>query len=144
MMMILGMFPFALSTTPYESISRDNTWRHVSSERVGLSPRYQYIGAGEEPITLTGTLYPEISGGDVSLAVLRTMAYTGLAWPLVEGTGDIYGMYVITGLKQTRTEFFSDGKARKIDFTLSLKKANEDLLENINEYAGDVMNYITT
>lgn len=141
MMMILGMFPFALSTAPYESLSRENSWRHVSSDRVGLSPRYQYVGAGEEPIILTGTLYPEISGGDVSLAVLRAMAYTGLAWPLVEGTGTIYGMYVIVGLKQTRTDFFSDGKARKIDFTLSLKKANEDLLENINEYAGDVMNY---
>ncbi len=142
MMMILGMFPFALETTPYESFTRDNSFRHVSSERVGLSPRYQYIGAGEEPITLSGTLYPEISGGDISLEMLRAMAYTGLAWPLVEGTGRIYGMYVITALKQTRAEFFNDGKARKIDFTLSLKKANEDLLESINEYAGDVMNYV--
>lgn len=137
MMMILGMFPFALQTTPYQTSNQANTWRHVKNERVGKSPRYQYIGPDEEPITLSGTLYPEISGGDVSLTTLETMAYTGRAWPLIEGTGKIYGMYVIDGLTQNRTEFFQDGKARKIDFTLSLKKVSEDIREKLAEITND-------
>jgi len=133
MMMILGMFPFALQTTPYQTANQANTWRHVKNDRVGKSPRYQYIGPDEEPITLSGTLYPEISGGDVSLITLETMAYTGRAWPLIEGTGRIYGMYVIDGLTQNRAEFFSDGKARKIDFMLSLKRVSEDIREKLAE-----------
>lgn len=137
MMMILGMFPFALQTTPYQTSNQSNTWRHVKNDRVGKSPRYQYIGPDEEPITLSGTLYPEISGGDVSLTTLETMAYTGRAWPLIEGTGKIYGMYVIDGLIQNRTEFFQDGKARKIDFTLSLKKVSEDIREKLAEITND-------
>lgn len=137
MMMILGMFPFALQTTPYQTSNQSNTWRHVKNDRVGKSPRYQYIGPDEEPITLSGTLYPEISGGDVSLTTLETMAYTGRAWPLIEGTGKIYGMYVIDGLTQNRTEFFQDGKARKIDFTLSLKKVSEDIREKQAEITND-------
>lgn len=137
MMMILGMFPFALQTTPYQTSNQSNTWRHVKNDRVGKSPRYQYIGPDEEPITLSGTLYPEISGGDVSLTTLETMAYTGRAWPLIEGTGKIYGMYVIYGLTQNRTEFFQDGKARKIDFTLSLKKVSEDIREKLAEITND-------
>lgn len=137
MMMILGMFPFALQTTPYQTSNQVNTWRHVKNDRVGKSPRYQYIGPDEEPITLSGTLYPEISGGDVSLTTLETMAYTGRAWPLVEGTGKIYGMYVIDGLTQNRTEFFQDGKARKIDFTLSLKKVSEDIREALAKITND-------
>ena len=137
MMMILGMFPFALQTTPYQTSNQSNTWRHVKNDRVGKSPRYQYIGPDEEPITLSGTLYPEISGGDVSLTTLETMAYTGRAWPLSEGTGKIYGMYVIDGLTQNRTEFFQDGKARKIDFTLSLKKVSEDIREKLAEITND-------
>ncbi|MFP7605316.1 phage tail protein [Serratia quinivorans] len=137
MMMILGMFPFALQTTPYQTSNQANTWRHVKNDRVGRSPRYQYIGPDEEPITLSGTLYPEISGGDVSLTTLETMAYTGRAWPLIEGTGKIYGMYVIDGLTQNRTEFFQDGKARKIDFTLSLKKVSEDIREKLAEITND-------
>ena len=137
MMMILGMFPFALQTTPYQTSNQSKTWRHVKNDRVGKSPRYQYIGPDEEPITLSGTLYPEISGGDVSLTTLETMAYTGRAWPLIEGTGKIYGMYVIDGLTQNRTEFFQDGKARKIDFTLSLKKVSEDIREKLAEITND-------
>ncbi|MXF04482.1 phage tail protein [Escherichia coli] len=137
MMMILGGFIFALATTPYQEFARENSWRHAKAERVGLSPRYQFLGADEEPVTLNGTLYPEITGGDVSLAVLRAMGYSGLPWPLIEGTGAVLGMFVITGLKQTRTAFCVDGKAMKIDFTLTLKKVNRDLLEDINKYAGN-------
>ncbi|HCB1504104.1 TPA: phage tail protein [Citrobacter freundii] len=137
MMMILGMFPFSLQTTPYQSANKTNSWRHVKNDRVGKSPRYQFIGADEEPFVLSGTLYPEISGGDVSLTTLETMAYTGRAWPLIEGTGKIYGMYVIDGLTQNRTEFFQDGKARKIDFTLSLKKVSEDIREKLAEITND-------
>ena len=143
MMMILGMFPFALQTTPYQTSNQSNTWRHVKNDRVGKSPRYQYIGPDEEPITLSGTLYPEISGGDVSLTTLETMAYTGRAWPLIEGPGKIYGMYVIDGLTQNRTEFFQDGKARKIDFTLSLKKVSEDIREKLAEITNaDVLSMV--
>lgn len=143
MMMILGVFVFELATVPYQVLERSNTWRHAKNDRIGASPRYQYVGPDAEPITLSGTLCPEVSGGDISLAALRAMAYTGKPWPLIEATGTIYGMYVIRGLRQTRGEFLKDGKARKIDFTLELEKVSEDLLENINEYAGDAMDAIT-
>ena len=137
MMMILGMFPFSLQTTPYQSANKTNSWRHVKNDRVGKSPRYQYIGPDEEPITLSGTLYPEISGGDVSLVMLETMAFSGRPWPLIEGTGRIYGMYVIEQITQNRTEFFKDGKAKKIDFTLNLKRVSEDIREKLAETTTD-------
>lgn len=46
-------------------------------------------------------------------------------------------MYVIDGLTQNRTEFFQDGKARKIDFTLTLKKVSEDIREKLAEITND-------
>lgn len=144
MMMILGMFVFTLKTAPYQQLERENTFRHNKAERVGTAPVYQYTGPDEEPVTLSGTLYPEVTGGDVSLAALRAMAYTGKAWPLIEGMGTVYGMFVITGLKQTRAEFFSDGKARKIDFVLSLKKVSDDLLENLTDYADQAEGWISS
>ena len=39
--------------------------------------------------------------------VSSAMADTGDAWPLIEGTGRIYGLYVIESLQTTRTLFFS-------------------------------------
>ncbi|KMW71166.1 oxidoreductase [Photorhabdus luminescens subsp. luminescens] len=143
MMMIYGMFVFMLNTAPYQSLSREMAWRHVKNDRVGKSAKWQYIGAGEDSITLDGVLYPEVTGGDISLEALRTLAYAGRAWPLIEGTGMIYGMFVIESLNETRTEFFSDGKARKIEFTLSLKKVSEDIREGLsNITADDLLNIV--
>ncbi|MCT8345564.1 MULTISPECIES: phage tail protein [Photorhabdus] len=143
MMMIYGMFVFMLNTAPYQTLSREMAWRHVKNDRVGKSAKWQYIGAGEDSITLDGVLYPEVTGGDISLEALRTLAYAGRAWPLIEGTGMIYGMFVIESLNETRTEFFSDGKARKIEFTLSLKKVSEDIREGLsNITADDLLNIV--
>lgn len=131
MMMAYGMFIFMLDTVPYQALQQETAWRHVKNDRVGKSAKWQYIGTGEDSITLTGTLYPEVTGGDVSLTTLRTMAYGGKPWPLIEGTGSIYGMFVITNITENRSEFMKDGKAQKIEFTLSLKKVSEDIREKL-------------
>ena len=68
-----------------------------------------------------------LTGGRLSLLALEQMAEQGKAWPLIEGSGTIYGMYVIEGLNQTKTEFFRDGMPRRIEFTLSLKRVDESL-----------------
>lgn len=38
-------------------------------------------------------------------------------------------MYVIENLSQTKTEFFASGEARKIEFSLGLKRVDESLSE---------------
>ena len=106
-------------------------WRHVKNERVGRSAKWQYVGAGENQLTQGGLLYPEITGGNLSLGAVSTMAYIGLAWPLIDGVGSIYGMYVITGLQETHQEFDRYGKAKKIEFTLSLQRVGEDIRERL-------------
>ncbi|WP_406705830.1 phage tail protein [Sodalis sp.] len=137
MLMAYGMFVFLLNTVPYQSLARSAGWRHVKNERIGRSARWQYIGPGEDAITLSGVLYPEVTGGDVSLETLRTMAYTARPWPLIEGTGMIFGLFVIDNLSETRTEFYADGKAKKIEFTLSLKKVSEDVRESLAQVTAD-------
>lgn len=125
MMMTFGMFVFSLDTVPYQDLQRQLAWRHPSTSRVGAMPASQFVGRDDETITLSGVLLPEITGGDLSLAMLETLAEQGRAWPLIEGTGVIYGLYVVTGLSTTRTIFFRDGAARRIEFQLSLKRVDE-------------------
>ncbi|MDE9566148.1 phage tail protein [Xenorhabdus bovienii] len=137
MMMIYGMFVFMLNTTPYQSMNRNMDWRHVKNDRIGKSAKWQYVGPGEDSIILNGMLYPEVTGGDISLEVLRTMAFSAKPWPLIEGTGMIYGMFVIDSLTENRTEFFADGKARRIEFTVSLKRVSEDIREGLSVVTAD-------
>lgn len=127
MMMALGLFIFMRQTIPYQNFEHQIGWRHPSNSRVGLRPATQFLGQDDETIGLSGVLLPELTGGTLSLEALRLMADTGLAWPLIEGTGFIYGMFVITGLSKTRAEFFKDGAARRIEFTISLKRVDDNL-----------------
>lgn len=131
MMMIYGMFVFELRTLPHQQLQQNKSWRHVKNERVNRSASWQYIGAGDDRIVLSGVLYPEITGGEVSLSLLTTQAYTGRPWPLIDGVGQIYGMYVLTETNTTRSEFDRYGKAKKIEFSLTLERCDEDLRERL-------------
>lgn len=127
MMLTLGLFVFQLQTLPYQTMQRNIDYRWPSNSRVGLRPALQFLGVEEEKITLSGVLLPEITGGKVSLQLLDAMAAEGRAWPLLEGTGTIYGMFVVNSVSETRTEFFSVGSARRIEFSLTLTRVDESL-----------------
>lgn len=127
MMLILGLFVFRLQTLPYQTLQRNVDYRWPSNSRIGLRPTLQFLGVSEEKITLSGVLMPEITGGKVSMQLLDAMAVDGRAWPLLEGTGTIYGMFVVNSVSETRSEFFSDGSARRIEFSLTLTRVDESL-----------------
>ncbi|WP_263237476.1 phage tail protein [Shewanella sp. SM55] len=123
--MTLGFFLFSRLTVPYQSSQHDMVWRHPTNSRVGARPSAQFLGVGDETLTLSGVLMPEITGGELSLEALRKMADTGKAYPLIEGRGTVTGFFVIEKISKGRSEFFSDGAARKIEFTIELKRVDE-------------------
>lgn len=125
MMMALGLFVFSLQTTSYQELQRITNWRHPSNSRIGDSPAYQFIGKGEDVITLKGTTYHELTISRSILEIVRTMGDTGKAYTLIEGTGKIYGLVIIENLEETKTYFFKDGAARKTEFTITLKIVKE-------------------
>ena len=131
MMLALGMFVFSLSTLAYQELQRQTEWRHPSNSRVGAAPARQFVGRGDDSITLPGIIFPELAGTTLSLDALRLMANTGKAWPMIEGSGRIYGLWVIESLSENKTIFFRDGTPRRIEFTLSLKRIDDDQLDLI-------------
>ncbi len=52
------------------------------------------------------------------------MAEQGQPWSLVDGNGNVHGAWVIESLQETRSLFFADGTARKIEFRLQLKQVD--------------------
>lgn len=135
MMMAYGMFVFALGSAPYQELQRQANWRHEGQGRVGRRPARQFLGPGDDTITLTGTLLPHFTGGQQNLDELRRMADEGAAWPLIEGNGTYYGLYVIDSLNETKSHQMRDGSAQRIAFTLNLQRVDDDradLLGSLN------------
>lgn len=126
MMMTLGWFVFQRSTFAPQTRQDERAWRHPGNARMGARPAYQFLGPDDETVTLSGELYPELTGGPVSLDLLHDMAATGQAFPLLQGDGVMRGYFVIERTSVTSSEFFQDGSARKLEFTLSLKRVDDD------------------
>lgn len=132
--MTLGMFVFHRLTTPYQNTSHQLAWRHPSHNRVGARPASQFVGEDAETMSISGVLLPAITGGDKSLNELIEMAKKGLPYPLIAGTGKVYGHFVIEKISRNESEFFADGAARKIEFSIDLKRVEDKDLGNLLKY----------
>ena len=135
MMMALGTFVFSLPQLAYQQLQHATSWRHASSERVGARAAHQYVGPGDETIELSGLIAPELTGDPVSLDLLRNLADEGRPLSLVDGTGFVHGAFAITSINATRTLFFADGAARRIEFQLSLLRVDDEAMAEPSDQA---------
>lgn len=121
----LGFFVFTVKTVPFQTMSRSSSWRHPHQQVVGGMPPSQYTGEDPEEITIEAELRPEVTGGLFPIAMLHKMAGTGRPYPLITGSGEVLGSYVITGIQEKRSELKHTGSPRAIAFTLNLKKVSD-------------------
>lgn len=133
MLMSLDQFVFGLPTLAYQELQRQTQWKHRNTSRVGARDARQFLGPGDDTITLTGVLAPELTGTLVSLKDLRAMADTGEAYAMVDGAGQVYGAFVIESMNETQTLFFADGTPRRIDFTISLTRVDDNRVATFNK-----------
>lgn len=126
-MLALGAYRFSIDTAAYENLERSSAWRWASVERVGARPAQQYIGPGEDTITMSGVIYPYYKGGLGQVSSMRAEAAKGEPLLMLDGTGRVWGLYCITEVRETQTTFFSGGQPRKIDFNISLTAYGDDV-----------------
>jgi|AGTN01.1.fsa_nt_gi Phage protein U len=125
-LMSLGLFAFTLQTAPFETLKRSTAQRWEAKNRVGRAPAYQNGGPGDDTITIDGTLAPPLTGGARNLDKLREMMAGGKVWILTAGTGEVLGKWFIANVEETRSRMLSNGAARKIAFSLTLKHYPDD------------------
>jgi phage protein U len=99
-------------------------FKHGAAVRVGERDTYQYLGAGEEIVTLSGTVAPGVTGTLASITQLEAMGLCGQAYVLVDGAGYVYGVYFIQSLETTQRYLFPDGTPRRVDFSLTLCRSD--------------------
>lgn len=119
-LMVLGMFVFGMGTLPYQEFQRRMSWRHSTSERHTERPAAQYVGLGEDTVSFTGVLVPEVAGSFSAIDNLVDMASTGDNWPLLDGAGQIWGSYRIENIDLKGTSIIAGGIARRTEFAVDL------------------------
>ncbi|WP_241086841.1 phage tail protein [Candidatus Vondammii sp. HM_W22] len=138
MLSTLGLFVFELSSASYQQLQRSDSERWASHSRVGSRASWQHLGPGEDIITLSGTLYPEVIGSKVSLDTLREMKASGKSWVFMLGTGATLGQYIINSINETYQHLFKNGQSRKIDFSLKLTRTDNDSVDLLGDFGSQV------
>lgn len=130
-MIMLGPIRFSVDQAAYQQLQRTTNYTWASQTPLGHpilkylgigGPKRQYISPGEDSISLNGTMYPQVTGGPSELTLMRLSAGIGIPLPLINASGWIAGFWIIESINETNTEFLDNGKARKIEFSLSLKR----------------------
>lgn len=125
----LGDYQFALETAAFRELQRHTEYRWASLPRIGRAPAHQFLGLGDETIELQGTIYPHFRGGIGQLSLMRAQAGRGEPLALTyafERVGQYAGRWCIASVQEQRSEFFRDGRPRKVDFQLRLQAYGED------------------
>ena len=125
-LMSLGEYRFGVSTAAFQELVHATEYRWAAQERLGRLPARQYLGPGEETITLRGVVHPFYKGGLGQLDSMRTEAGRGEPLRLTEGTGRVLGTWVIERIEETRRVLDADGAPRRIEFTLTLARYGDD------------------
>jgi phage protein U len=125
MLMALGLFVFSIPTLAHDELSRKASYRHVSTPRMGARDATQFTGVGDETVSISGSAFTEMSDAEASIAQLRAMAEPGAAWSLVDGTGTVWGSFVILTVDEKRRALWPNGKPRQIDFALELLRVDD-------------------
>jgi phage protein U len=102
-LLALGTYRFSIYTTAYQTLKRHQSYRWQSQARLLCSPVQQFVGLGDDTITLAGVVYPHYRGGLGQLNDLRKQAETGEPLLLVDGLGFIWGQWVIASIEETQS-----------------------------------------
>ena len=124
MLAALGEFIFGLATFPFADLSRRSDWRHARTPRLGARDATQFLGPGDETLQLSGVLVPGVGGSYTAIATLRRMADAGEEYPFVDGAGNVWGNFRITGLDERRKYLLVDGTPMMIDFAIDLDRVS--------------------
>lgn len=125
-MMTLGSFQFSINSAAFDDLKRVTSYRWKQQERIGRDPANQFIGPGNDKVTINGTIYPSYKGGLGQINLMREMAALGEEQQLMDGQGNVIGPYVITSITEVQTVFASAGVPLKQEFTMELAKYGED------------------
>lgn len=120
--MLYALGPLTFTVAPFNAneIDRSTAADFAKKQLLGRRKGNEFVGEGDEQITMHGTLFPETLGGLDGLDVLDVMRSAGVAQMLVRGDGRPMGWFLIERVRETGRHLDAKGVARQIEFSIEL------------------------
>jgi phage protein U len=119
-------FSFGIGTVVYQSLSRNSEYRWASQDRINRGPAKQFIGVGNQDLSMPCTLLTQMAGGRNQGDALRAIAKHGRPVSLTDYYGVWHGFWVIKKIGEVKTQFMADGVEQKQEITIDFDFYGED------------------
>lgn len=116
----LDGIPFGMATSGIDTVERIMKAKWPGVDRVQNTPKKQFTGLEDEPITIQGNYFPDVHGKAIT-EQLRAICGRGKPVTFTMG-GSNLGMWCITEVRAMGHAIMAGGKSRRIDFTVTLEK----------------------
>lgn len=121
LLFMLGPFMFSTSTTAPSTWTRKKSFKWAPVPRVGAQDSLQYMGPGDDTLTLAGVVFSNFKGGVGQVEYMRTIAEQGKPMPMMDGNGTVWGNWCILEVSEVAESFRDDATPRKQQWTISLR-----------------------
>lgn len=114
-----GPFRFEVGRAAYEELTHSAEARWEKHPIIGRRPAPQYLGPGEEVVTLRGTLYTE--GRQAVADMVRDLvraAQGGQAYMLVSADGAIVDLFRLEKARRVESHHLPTAQAQKVEYDL--------------------------
>ena len=119
-MYTLGPLVLGVPALPATEAVRVARYRWSARDRAGAAPGWQWLGPGEDKLTLSGVSLLMAVGRDDAVDALRDLAAAGEARPLADGAGRVLGSWAIRSVEERRRNLRADGTPAVIEWRLEL------------------------
>ncbi|HCL63712.1 MAG TPA: phage tail protein [Rhizobium sp.] len=127
-LLALGPHLFEIEPLNFQAIDRETTVKWPAISRFGARPGRQMTGYGEDPIRISGMLYPDEIGGRDEFEALRdtqlkARPVTMVGWKGSGTAARIYGRVVILSIRDQQSSINRDGHGRRLGYDIELAPA---------------------
>lgn len=117
-----------LDTTPFnvDEVDRDASADFAVKPVIGVAPRREFMGEGDDELTLSGQILPSKIGGLVELETLHGFRRSGRQLPVMRGDGKMMGWFAITRIVERHADLERNGVGFTVAHTISLVKVGPE------------------
>jgi len=122
----LGPHVFEIAPLNFQAIERTTEALWPAISRFGGAPGRQFTGFGEDPITISGLLYPDELGGRAEFEAIRATQRAArpvlmVGWAAASGmAARIFGQVVILAVSDQQTAINRSGAGRRLAYDIEV------------------------
>ena len=119
-LMSLGGIVFEVAPINLHEIETIVGGDFAAKDVVGAARPREFMGEADTTITLSGKMFPQKFGGLSGFTALQFMAQAGIPQMVVQGSGAVWGFYIIDKVTRKDTYLDAGGVGRMIEFEVNL------------------------